>query len=241
MSTSPSTASSKSADGLRAEVSVLIPVGEDEFLADCLESVRGQRLKPREILIFVDGRLHWDSAFEKVIWGDESIDMLIVPSGKVGVTRARNELMERARSDFFAFLDADDIWEPEYLERQVESLQGSNGPAISIAGVTHFLSPGVLISEIPPQIQKVIGIMKKVAVPSSLVTTRQVFELVGPFDEEFPCSSDVDWMLRANHAGVRRLDVGVPLVRKRVHRRCLSLNQADLAEEIMRVIRKNRP
>jgi GT2 family glycosyltransferase len=78
-------------------------------------------------------------------------------------------------------------------------------------------------------------------VPSSLVTTRQVFELVGPFDEDFPCSSDVDWMLRANHAGVRRLDVGVPLVRKRVHRRCLSLNQADLAEEIMRVIRKNRP
>lgn len=244
MSTLPWTASSKSADGDRADVSVLIPVGGDEFLAECLESVCNQELGPREILLFVDGRSHWDRSFETAVESiRRPIDVLIVPSEHVGSARARNELVMRAKGKFLAFLDVDDIWEPAYLKRQIENLLAHEGEghAIGIAGVTHFLSPGVLPSEVPANLEKFLGIQKTIAIPSALVVSRETFDKVGLFDEQFPCSSDVDWVLRANQARVHRLDVNEPLVRKRVHRHCLSLNQTDLADEIMRVIRKNRP
>jgi GT2 family glycosyltransferase len=241
MSTLQSIESPSSSES-RADVSVLIPVGTDEFLQECIESINAQVVLPREILLFVDGRTHWDGAFEKVLWGAHFGDVLIVPSDKVGLPKAWNDLLGRARGEIIAFIDADDIWEPDYLKLQVESLKSwEAGAAMSVAGVTHFLSPGVLSSEVPPNIEKVLGIQRTIAVPSSIVTTKKVFELVGNFDESFPCSADVDWVLRANHAGVRRLDVNQPLVRKRVHRQNLSLNQTNLAEEIMRVIRKNRP
>ena len=245
MSTSQSIESLDSSES-RADVSVLIPVGSDEFLAECVASINAQVVLPRELLFFVDGRNHWDDTFEKIVWGANPINILIVPSDKVGVARAWNDLLGRARGEVIAFLDADDLWEPNYLKLQIESLKtweadSGGAAAMSVAGVTHFLSPGVLASEIPPNIEKVLGIQKTIAVPSSIVTTRKTFDLVGNFDESFPCSADVDWVLRANHAGVRRLDLNVPLVQKRVHRRNLSLNQTDLAEEIMRVIRKNRP
>lgn len=101
-------------------VSIIMPCyNAERYVAQSIESVLAQTYQNWELLITDDGST--DKSVEiisKYCTKDDRITVL-VPDEHQGIARARNMSISRARGRFIAFLDSDDIWYPEKLEKQV--------------------------------------------------------------------------------------------------------------------------
>lgn len=95
-------------------VSVVIPLyNKGPYIARAIQSVLSQTIQDFEIII-VDGQSTDDGPRIVKSFQDKRI-IFINQIGK-GVSSARNEGIEHSKSDFIAFLDADDEWMPDHLE-----------------------------------------------------------------------------------------------------------------------------
>jgi glycosyltransferase involved in cell wall biosynthesis len=100
--------------------SVVIPAYNAAATIDAtVQSVLAQTLSPLEILVLDDGST--DETFLRLEAYGGRITVIRQPNS--GVAKARNVMCERARGDLIAFLDADDIWHPSYLEMQSRIIQ----------------------------------------------------------------------------------------------------------------------
>ncbi len=97
-------------------ISVVIPLYNKEGqIAHTLQSVFAQTFQNFEIVIVDDGST--DNSVEEVEKFDDSRIRLIHQTN-AGVSAARNRGIEEASGELIAFLDADDVWMPEYLATQ---------------------------------------------------------------------------------------------------------------------------
>jgi glycosyltransferase involved in cell wall biosynthesis len=123
-------------------VSVIIPVlNMRRFLPDAVESVYAQTAGDWEIILVDDGSDDGsaDLALEYVQRDPSRIKVLASsPSSAHGASAARNRGLQIARGEFIAFLDADDIWLPDKLERQKNILAENPDAAMTFARVHYF-------------------------------------------------------------------------------------------------------
>ena len=97
------------------KISVVIPAHNTEATINTtINSVLSQTVAPYEILVFDDG----STDNTALILESYKPHVTVFKQSNKGVAHARNYLCERARGDIIAFLDADDIWHPRYLEVQ---------------------------------------------------------------------------------------------------------------------------
>ena len=110
----------------RWSIAAVIPVRtREEFIGRALESVLEQLRQPDEIIVVDDGST------------DDTVDVVrsygprirLVQTAHAGVGVARNLGVETAASDFVAFLDSDDFWQPEHLERMSHAMSATDGRA----------------------------------------------------------------------------------------------------------------
>lgn len=98
-------------------ISVVIPAyNSAEFIAETLESVIGQKYREHEIIVVNDGSPDTE-IFERAI-KMRLEDIIYIKQRSAGAGPARNTAIEHARGDIIAFLDADDVWLPDYLASQ---------------------------------------------------------------------------------------------------------------------------
>lgn len=97
-------------------ISIVIPLyNKQQTICRCLQSIFNQSFTEYEILIINDGSTDDSIQIIKNSFRDERI--VIVNKKNGGVSSARNEGLLKAKYDWVAFIDADDTWEPEYLEK----------------------------------------------------------------------------------------------------------------------------
>lgn len=102
-------------------VSVIIPAYQSaRTIARPLASLRAQTRPPDEILVIDDGST--DDLAAAMSPFSSHARLITKPNG--GAASARNLGIEHARSEWIAFLDADDYWEPSKLERQLAASEG---------------------------------------------------------------------------------------------------------------------
>ena len=104
-------------------VSVVIPAyNAAETLDETLRSVRSQSHHALEIIVVDDGSTDDTGTIAK---RHAAIDdrVQVVTQENAGLAAARNEGWRHAQSDLIAFLDADDLWAPAKIERQIKALQ----------------------------------------------------------------------------------------------------------------------
>lgn len=113
-------------------VSVVIPAYNAEATLDeTLHSVRAQTHGAIEIIVVDDGSTDTTRALaEQHAAADARVQVLHQPNA--GVAAARNAGWQHARSAFIAFVDADDLWAPSKIERQLHALQRA-GPRAGLA------------------------------------------------------------------------------------------------------------
>lgn len=101
-------------------VSIIMPCyNAERYVAQSIESVLAQTYDNWELLITDDCSTDKSVAvIQKYCLTDERISVL-VPDEHQGIARTRNMSISRARGRFVAFLDSDDVWYPEKLEKQV--------------------------------------------------------------------------------------------------------------------------
>jgi glycosyltransferase involved in cell wall biosynthesis len=102
--------------GSKMHTTVVIPCyNAAPFLGAAIESVLNQSQSPLEILVIDDGSTDRSAAIAE----SYGPPVRVVSQKNQGESIARNRGIDEARGDWVAFLDADDVWLPEKLERQV--------------------------------------------------------------------------------------------------------------------------
>ena len=117
-----------------------------------------------------------------------------------GVANARNTGVAAAQGEFVAFLDDDDTWMPGTLKRRLEVLrQRPTAGAILSAPETWFLLRDLEMGQHRPLTRSEYCHLQQrhgyLMLQGSLVR-REIFEMVGPFDENLFAAEDQDFLLR---------------------------------------------
>ena len=104
-------------------VSVVIPTyNRSTWVIGAIESIRRQTFDNLEIIVVDDGATD-DTAGRVTAQSAEDPRVSYLYQANRGVSAARNAGLARARGEFIAFLDSDDLWLPQKLARQLDLLE----------------------------------------------------------------------------------------------------------------------
>jgi len=190
-------------------ISIITPTyNRASFLPAMVQSVQAQTFQEWELWIVDDGSTdRTRELVESFALKDSRIHYLHKINGGQG--SARNLGITRSGGAFIAFLDSDDLWLPEKLEKQIKILGENAGfDFCYTADIERLIFPEpsknhrdrtvrVQDSEHLPE-KKRAGL--PTSVPSSHLYRREVFQNVGLFDEnpELKGLEDNDWSLRGH-------------------------------------------
>jgi len=182
------------------QVSVIIPTyNRAHILMRAVDSVLAQTFQQIEILVIDDGST--DNTPEMLNAYGGRIRVLSQENG--GVSLARNVGIQAASGQFIAFLDSDDAWMPDKLERQVAALTAQ--PQLPLCHTEEiWIRNGVRVN--PKKKHRKRGgyifpycLPLCVISPSSSILRRELLDEVGLFDEHLPACEDYDLWLRITH------------------------------------------
>jgi glycosyltransferase involved in cell wall biosynthesis len=179
-------------------ISVVIPTYNRSALAvEAVQSVLHQSRPPDEVIVVDDGST--DDTAEALSSFHDRIRYLL--QEHAGVSSSRNAGIRLATGDWLAFLDSDDLWRPDKLERQCAELGRTPGTAICYTD-EEWRRHGQWLNQSKHH-KKVSGWIYRHCLPlclispSSVLIHRRVFDEVGLFDESLPACEDYDFWLRA--------------------------------------------
>ena len=102
---------------MNPKISIIIPVyNAEKYLSDTLESVLCQSFTSFEVIAVNDGST--DGSLKLLnIYADRDKRIRIIDKPNTGVSDTRNVAIKAAKGEYLAFLDADDVYAPNYLKR----------------------------------------------------------------------------------------------------------------------------
>lgn len=181
-------------------MSVILPCRNGlPFLSEALDSLRAQTYRKWELL-FVDGG-STDGSVDAAVSAVPEARVIRAPDAPpAGV--ARNRAAEVAEGVLLAFLDSDDRWHPEKLERQVDAMAGSEADLVfSDCRVVDRNGNvlGLYLSRHRPARGRVFEpLTRGNFIPlSTIVVTRELFASSGGFPDAPKVAGDYAWLLRA--------------------------------------------
>ncbi|MFQ5842172.1 MAG: glycosyltransferase [Thermodesulfobacteriota bacterium] len=180
-----------------ARVSVVIPTyNRLSQVKEAIESVLNQTYRDFELWVVDDGSM--DGTGEALrIFGDK---VKYVSQDNRGVSAARNLGLRISRGKYLAFLDSDDLWEPEKLEIQVTCME--ENPQFPLCYTDElWIRRGTRINPKKKHAKYSGWIFEKclplcIISPSSALMKRSLFDEIGGFDETLPVCEDYDLWLR---------------------------------------------
>jgi glycosyltransferase involved in cell wall biosynthesis len=224
-----------------AGVSVVIPAhNAAHVVAEAIQSALDQTQPPREIIVVDDGSS--DGTGDVVKRFGERVQYVRQPSG--GPASARNRGIMEAEGEAIAFLDADDLWLPMKLERQVPVLTVDEGCVFTYSDCKIIDGAGGCVPSFLRQKTRVgtgwivQNLLEEnfIATSSVLARRRAVLD-AGGFDESLRSVEDRDLWLRLASQGTVGL-VDEVLVIKRHLGKNISMDDLLATESRIRVLDK---
>lgn len=192
------------------DASIIIPVGpgHEETVKDALHSVEGQTHRFWECIVVND--TGHPLCLEGFPWA-----RVIDTKGGVGAGAARNAGVAVAKAPFVAFLDADDLLKPHFLEMTLKAYRQSGRYAYT-DWMTDDLHGHVETHQMPEYTFEAIWSRPSLHAVTALIP-RAAFDAVGGFDETMTSHEDVDFYMKLLVNGFCGVRVPQPLLIYNLH------------------------
>lgn len=210
-------------------VSIIIPVfNRVDYLGQALTNVQQQTHPSVEIVVVDDGSTEDVAA---TVANFPAVQY--VSQTNQGPSAARNHGISLSHGEYLAFLDSDDLWRPEKIERQVGHLLAHLEIDIVYTRAENFVEPG---HERPPHL-KAADIGTSIPCIMTMLLRRSFFDSVGGFARELTHGEDTDWIMRARDAGVREHTIDEVFLDRRIHDSNLSSNVMQSRQNAFQILR----
>jgi len=198
-------------------VSIITPAyNAERYLAETVSSVLAQSFPDFELLIVDDGSTDGTLALARALAAPDERVHVIPAFHNEGQPSARNTAMRRARGRYFALLDSDDRWTPDYLAEQLSVFRRFENVGVVTANAVNVGGPldGKPLWPVTSGTERLtlLDILRKddsICIMS--VFRREVFETIGGFDPKWKGNEDYHFWVRAALAGFHILRNAKPL------------------------------
>jgi glycosyltransferase involved in cell wall biosynthesis len=213
-------------------LSVVIPCyNAARFLAAALDSVVEQGVSDLEIIVIDDGSSDDSAAIARSHRGP----VTCVSQPNAGISPARNAGVRLARGEFLAFLDADDVWTEGSLAARFAVFDNYPSTECVFGALQQFLEPGIdpllaarLEFDESPAAARFAGTM---------LIRRESFLRAGAFDVSLRVGEMMEWLSRAEAAGVVVRSTPEVVMRRRIHGANTMLTQRPSQADYLRALK----
>lgn len=188
--------------------SVIIPLyNKENYIQNSLNSIINQTFTDYEVLIINDAST--DESAEKLQpYLNENIKLIHHDTNK-GLSATRNTGILNARADYITYLDADDIWEPTFLETIYRLTQNFKEARIFATNYQEIYGNKILKPHNGSEYLNIdfegiinffkINLKQGIYNHGSVCFHKNVFEKIGLYNENINFSEDLDFNIRANY------------------------------------------
>jgi len=186
--------------------SVIIPLyNKESHILDTLTSVFNQLFTDYEVIIVNDGST--DNSWNK-IKHLKNPKLRVFNNEKQGVSQARNFAMQQAKGDYFAFLDADDLWKNNHLQDLFELTLDHPNCGLYCTNYTYDYGNDFIVKPIFPSLPKnndwkgivsdffLASLKYRIATTISVAIPKKIINSIGFFDTNFTSGQDTDYWTR---------------------------------------------
>ncbi len=218
---------------INPQISVIIPVFNGAvFLAETLESIIQQDWCPLEILVIDDGSTDYTAA----VAAKFSRQVRYVHQANQGAASARNYGIQLAQGGVLTFLDADDLWMPDKLARQMQMMQAEPTCEAVLGGVKNFISPE--LDERQRQILAKSAAQTGNLHIGSMLIRRDAFLRVGLFNTRWRHGEFIDWWARAMRVNLIYKILPEVVLLRRLHTSNMTRREKDGRKEYLPMLRE---
>jgi glycosyltransferase involved in cell wall biosynthesis len=183
----------------------------EDYLAEAIDSVLAQTYSPIELIVVDDGSTDGTAEVAKA-YGSR-VRYAFQERGGMGA--GRNHAVSLARGGYFAFLDADDRFRPEKIERQMAAFEQEPSVEVVFGHMSEFISPD-LDSEAAARLRRPVDVAPW-PTPNLMLVTRAAFSRVGLFSTTLRVGIGVDWYAHALEAGIKQVMIPDLVLERRLH------------------------
>ena len=207
---------------------ILCTYNRAQLLIRAIRSVLAQAYSSFELIVVDDGST--DNTKELVGQLDDRRIKYVAHEQNSGLSAARNTGIAQTTGKYIAFIDSDDEWEKDKLEKQMAFLVNKQTP-IFIFSNTIKIKDGLWAGyEKDPSMptQPYYYEMYSITTPSTWVISRDVFGLVGYFDEAFYHFDDIEFLFRMGQCRIWAYYLAEVVAKKYMH--CSNLSKISVAK-----------
>jgi len=181
-------------------ISIVVPAYNSETtIAETLESAVSQTHENLEILVIDDGSTDRTAAIVEQLSDPR---LTLHRFANRGAPASRNRGIRLARGAYLSFLDTDDLWSRDKLEKQLAALEAEPRAGVAYSYVKYIDESGEVLHRgyrepIAGNVLRPLCIRFFLQCGSNALVRREVFDQVGHFDETLEVCDDHDFYLRA--------------------------------------------
>ena len=202
---------------MNPRVSVIMPAYRCEKTVEgSIRSALSQTMPDIELIVADDASDDGTSAILSGLQAEDARVRVITLAENKGVANARNRAVAAARADWIAFLDSDDLWEADKLERQLLKVEETSATLVYTAAacIDETGKETGKVFRVPPQITA-DKLLRSPDLVTSTVLVRRELCLRHPM-ERGDLHEDLICWYRILSDGARAFGIDEPLVRYRV-------------------------
>ncbi len=207
-------------------ISTVIPLFNcEKYLGAAIESILAQNYEPMQIIVVDDGSTDGSATVARSF---PQVEYYFQENA--GVATALNHGLSKAKGEFIAFLDSDDLWTEGKLKLELDAFTRNPELDMVMGNVEQFRETG------PNTAPVSLGIFEGYLKITVLVRRSALFR-VGLFDPQWKTGDFIDWYIRATELPLKTVMLPDVVARRRIHETNMGIRQRDARSEYPRIMR----
>ncbi len=214
------------------KVDAIIPVHNCErFIGEAIDSILKQSYQNLQVIVVNDGSTDQTKmVVEKKIIEDNRVSL--INSKKKGLTSVLNIGFKNSTAPYIGFLDADDLWEPTKLEKQLSYLVNQEHELACFTMIQEFES---FQDPTLPQKYRARKEVMNGMVRGTLLAKRQLLDILGDYNPETTMGEFMEWLSPLLSKGIKFYTLPETLTLRRIHDN--NMTRGVSAEEYLNMIK----